>query len=127
MLIYRKTLRWQNLGAGLALEFSQENEEQAHEHGAEALGRIGKEVKEEVRLPSHSRTPTLTYETYSIHDNICKCGGANTKDLDDSYKASDVQGSTSLCFSLLISFTGLWWLNETCPLQAPVVKHLAIS
>lgn len=108
LLIYRKTPRWQNLGGGLVLEFSQANEEQAHDQGAEALGGIGKEAKEEVRLPSHLRTLTLTHETYRSHRNICKCGRANTKNLGHSYNASDVQGNASFCFSLLISFTDLW-------------------
>jgi hypothetical protein len=57
LLIYRKTPREQNPGGGLAIQFSQENEERAQEHSAEALGRVGKEVKKEVRLPSHSRNP----------------------------------------------------------------------
>ena len=74
---------------------------------------------------------TLAHETDSSHGSICKCGRANTQNLEHSCKAVMCRGTHSFIPHCWFPSCTCGGLNEKCPPPCPpwahVFKHLAIS
>lgn len=129
LLRYRQTPRWQNLGGGLAIRFSQKNKEQHMSSVPRPWAELGRQWRGKWGFLPTRRT--LTRETHSSYGTIHKHGRANTQNLDHSYKALMYRETRSFIPHFWFPPRACGGLNEDCsPPRTPlahVFKHLAIS